>query len=246
MPARISPPPNYHSQRFQNKSFSLLKRNELLIIFIAALLVTVVIFFVFFRSPDLLTSSQDTKGDNTSQLEEKITSLESKIQALSITHPVTSAPASNEKIIELQQKTARMESGFILKVDALLHKMELLETRVKQLEQQMKTISAATSLPPVPPKAPKAEGKNRTTPNPTVSSEKVSQKSPPTSAKKPVSKKRAVQKNKKNKPLFHTVKKGETLWSISQQHKTTVKKLRELNHLTKESKIYPGINILIR
>ncbi len=248
MASRI--PPNHHSQRPQEKSFSLLKRNELLIIFIAALLVTVVVFFVFFRSP---VSSQGKNGKTTSptgQLEEKIKALESKIQDLGKTHPITTKqPAvSNGDITEIQQKMARMESGFVLKVDALLHKIDLLEARVQQLEQQIKTMSASPGPAPAVPVAngaEKAKPKKPAKPQP-VAKKKISGQSAPKDSKKPVSKKPAVQKHKKQKSFFHAVKKGETLWSISQKHKTTVEKLRQLNHLTKESKIYPGINILIR
>ena len=45
---------------------------------------------------------------------------------------------------------------------------------------------------------------------------------------------------------FHTVQKGETLWSISQKHKTSVEAIRKLNNLTPEDKIHPGSNLLVR
>jgi len=64
-------------------------------------------------------------------------------------------------------------------------------------------------------------------------------------SKKAPLKKKAVTSGKKAN-LFHTVKKGETLWSISQKYKTSVGTIRKLNNMTVKDKIYPGNNILVR
>ena len=50
----------------------------------------------------------------------------------------------------------------------------------------------------------------------------------------------------KKQSIFHTVKKGETLYSISKRYKTTVNRLRNLNKLKKRSDIFPGEIILIK
>ncbi len=55
-----------------------------------------------------------------------------------------------------------------------------------------------------------------------------------------------VKKAVKKKFVFHTVKKKETLYSISKQYNTTIDKLRELNKLSKGAIIYPGDNLLVR
>ena len=47
-----------------------------------------------------------------------------------------------------------------------------------------------------------------------------------------------------NKP-YHTVKAGETLYSISRRHALTVKKIQMLNNLEDRSVIYPGQNLLL-
>jgi len=57
--------------------------------------------------------------------------------------------------------------------------------------------------------------------------------------------KKAVKKEKKT-AMFHTVQKGETLYSISKKYKATIAALRKLNNLSANAKIYPGDNILIR
>lgn len=57
--------------------------------------------------------------------------------------------------------------------------------------------------------------------------------------------KKKVKKEKKA-TMFHSVKKGETLYSISKKYNTKVATLRKLNNLSSTAKIYPGNNILIR
>ena len=46
--------------------------------------------------------------------------------------------------------------------------------------------------------------------------------------------------------LFHSIKKGETLYAISTKYNTTVKNIRKLNKLSINAQIYPGDSILIR
>jgi LysM repeat protein len=69
------------------------------------------------------------------------------------------------------------------------------------------------------------------------------------SSKRAVPVKKIVKKTikKQNKAsIFHTVRKGETLYSISKKYNTSVNALRKLNHLSANDKIYPGTNILVR
>jgi LysM repeat protein len=55
-----------------------------------------------------------------------------------------------------------------------------------------------------------------------------------------------VKKPVKKKSMFHTVQKKETLYSISKKYNTTIEKLRTLNKLSKNAKLFPGDNLLIR
>lgn len=63
--------------------------------------------------------------------------------------------------------------------------------------------------------------------------------------KQVIPEKKAVKKEKKD-TMFHTVKKGETLYSISKKYNTSIAALQKLNNLSPTAKIYPGNNILIR
>ncbi len=47
------------------------------------------------------------------------------------------------------------------------------------------------------------------------------------------------------KPKTYRVKKGDTLWLIAKKHKTTVKKLRALNKISRRTKLYRGMLLTI-
>ncbi len=63
---------------------------------------------------------------------------------------------------------------------------------------------------------------------------------------KPVAKPAAPEKKEIKAGLFHTIKKGETLYSISKKYNTTVTNIRNLNKLSPDAKIYPGDSILVQ
>ncbi len=50
----------------------------------------------------------------------------------------------------------------------------------------------------------------------------------------------------KIKPKFHTVKKGETLYNIARRYQITVAKIQELNELSPNQRVYPGIKLRIK
>lgn len=53
-------------------------------------------------------------------------------------------------------------------------------------------------------------------------------------------------KDKASKPVYHTVKKGESPYKIAQKYNTTVDKILKLNGLKKNSKIQPGDKIRVK
>jgi len=53
-------------------------------------------------------------------------------------------------------------------------------------------------------------------------------------------------KTKIKKGLYHTIKKGETLYSISKKYNTNVETIRKLNKLSGNAKIFTGDIILVR
>ncbi len=253
----MSPGKNPHAR---DRKVSLLKRNELLLIFFAALLVTAVVFFVFFRSPED-QSSKNRIAHDTTLLEERIRALESKIEKMeSVPLNQIHSRDSSRQLLELEQKISRVESGVMLKVDTLLSRTDTAEQRISRVEKNMETFFLSSrqgkDAPESSPKGKKQlaeslqdSGKTSApSPDKSAGTARVVKKKPVENlVKKPAT---APVPNKEQKPgpapMFHTVQKGETLWSISQKYKTTVDALRKLNHLTKDDPIYTGISILVR
>ena len=57
--------------------------------------------------------------------------------------------------------------------------------------------------------------------------------------------KKAMKKTK-SASVFHTVQKGETLYSISKKYNTSIASLLKLNNLSANAKIYPGSKMIVR
>ena len=202
---------------------SLLKRNEFTMILIAALVVTALVFFFFFRG-----SSPQHKGENGTGsaggpaqaapgFEDRISALEVSMGKLVLASNQDGNQAVSQVVPELDERITRIETAVNLKLDTLIERVDKLEGRLNK-PVAVPVVSAPKPAAPAPKPAPEK--------------------------KVQVTKKKPKKVKKKNQ--FHTVQKGETLWSISQKYKTNVAAIRKLNNLTPEDKIYPGSNLLVR
>jgi LysM repeat protein len=205
---------------------SVLKKNEFTLIIVGALVATVVVFFVFFwdsggpeKKPVVLNQTPPGTGVDAA-IEKRVAELEVSLARLAASGRTTQAGESLSKttgVAELGQRVDRLETAMTLKMDALIKRIASAEKRIIQLKQaSVRSASVATK---------------------TKSVSKPAQKAPV--------KTKPVQQTPKAS-MFHTVKKGETLWSISQKYETTVTAIRKLNKLSSGDKIYPGTNILVR
>lgn len=215
---------------------SLLKKNEFTMIIAGALAVTVLVFFLFFRTSDPDgQSSVKAPGANGAAaldqaLEKRISELEVALAKLASSPTPADLEAGGElpptkRLTEAEQRVGRLETAMTLKMDSVIGRLEKLERQIAGL-------------------------KNASTPPPVVKVSKSPSK-PPVKTKtaqtqKTTTEKTATKTATPKQSMFHTVQKGETLWSISQKYKTTVPAIRKLNNLTPEDKIYPGNNILVR
>lgn len=204
---------------------SLLKRNELSIIFIGAGILTVVIFFIFFNpsgaNRDNNTTDHKTPsktGPDTIQLQKRINRLEAMVKENSAAGTIQ----SGENLRADSAKTSNSEtmSSFRQRLErvetALSVKLEAVNKRIDSLEKSMAELSD------------------------TISS--LGSAAGTTGA---VEEKR-VSGDVKKKSMFHTVQKGDTLYSISRKYNVSVDKLRKLNNLDKDSSIYPGDNLVVK
>lgn len=209
---------------------SLLKKNEFTMILLAALGITALVFFFFFWGSST-PPKDETHSVSSAEPEQIVPDIEARISSLEVSlAKLSSSSASHENqsvsraVSILDARVTRIETAVNLKLDTLIE-------RVGKLEGQLN--KPAVVLPAPPPKS-------AVKPNPEVKKPV----SPVSEKKVQPAKKKAVQP--KAASQFHTVQKGETLWSISQKYKTTVPVIRKLNKMTPEDKIYPGSNLLVK
>lgn len=208
---------------------SLLKKNEFTMIIIAALVITTMVFFFLLRGSSTQESrEQETvsaKGEDqiAPGFEDRISALEISLAKIASSSDRNESLAASRAVSDLDERITRIETAVNLKLDTLIERVDKLEGRLSKL-------AVVASTPP-----------QRTV----VKSEpKVKKPALAPKQKVQVTKKKAKKPEKAGQ--FHTVQKGETLWSISQKHKTTVAAIRKLNNLTPEDKIYPGSNLLVK
>jgi LysM repeat protein len=215
---------------------SLLKKNEFTMILIAALAVTALVFFFFFTGSSTQESNKSdtvsTKGQELGApgFEDRISALEISLAKIASTSGQNEDEAASRIASDLDQRMTRIESAVNLKLDTLIERVDKLENRLNKLA----VVASTPSPKPIVKSKPKVKK-----PAPVSTPKKQVQV-----AKKKTEKPKAEKKKKTSQ--FHTVQKGETLWSISQKYKTNVAAIRKLNNLTPEDKIYPGTNLLVR
>ncbi len=214
---------------------SLLKRNEFAMILGAALVITILAFFWFFKGPSGKKDpdSQAFSEDKAAQVdapgfESRISALEVSLAKLMSSSGQDASLISSKAVMDLDDRVTRLETAVNLKLDTLIERMGKLEARLNR-QKAVAQISAAKVTPAVKPKA---EAKPAAPVPEKVAVKTVKPKKVTTPKKKP--------------SQFHTVQKGETLYSISRKYKISVGALRKLNNLTLDDKIYPGNNLLVR
>lgn len=213
---------------------TLLKKNEFTMILIAALVVTALVFFFFFRGPSTQQSVEHNpvSANGTDQaapdFESRISALEVSVAKLTSSSGQNENLASSQAVSDLGERITRIETAATLKLDTLIEHVDKLESRLNKLAVAASKPSPKTVVKPQP------EVKKPALPASTTALKKKVQ----------VTKKKAEKPKKTGQ--FHTVQKGETLWSISQKYKTNVAAIRKLNNLTPEDEIYPGTNLLVR
>ena len=211
---------------------SVLKKNEFTLIIAGALVVTIIVFFVFFKSSgpktETLPGLSSTAGSTEFfvELEKRIGAIESALKnkpnQLDPENKGSNLLGSTEppaELAPLQQKVQRIETSASVKFDSLTERMGKMEKQIRLLNKKLSALPAKVKAAPlISPKK--------------TANKKIAKKPTSTTAKKAA--------------IFHTVRKGETLWSISKKYNTSVANLRKLNNMSEKAAIYPGTNILVR
>lgn len=206
----------------QSMETSMFKKNEFTLIIFGALLLTLIVFFIFFRSPDKDTAPEGQAPGIPAVKAGQTASFDDIEKRIEQLEQMLIENKSGSKSIQgsdpIKARVARLESAFEVKFDSLIDRMGRIEKNLAQLKQ-------AVAAPPVKAKKPAA------------------------AKAKPAPVKTAVKKTTKpaaKAPIFHTVLKGETLYSIGKKYNISVASLRKLNKLSETAKIYPGTNLMIR
>ncbi|MBI9089000.1 MAG: LysM peptidoglycan-binding domain-containing protein [Desulfobacterium sp.] len=118
-------------------------------------------------------------------------------------------------------RVERVEAALSVKFDLVTDRLSTLEKGIAGLENKLnKKLEQSTQAKPVPPV------------------KKV--------AKKPAPVKKALAKVATQTAVHHTVKKGDTLYSISRRYSTSVNNLRALNKLGATAEIFPGDKLVVK
>lgn len=219
------------SDSAKNSRAVFLKKYEIIIMLLGAGIISVLIFFVFLKPSEesnLFKTNQNSEQVTVEDFQNQIDRLVNMVEKVASTDNKDlvkkgsnkKAPKQNAANSVLADHAKRLE-----RIEASLSiKYETLASRIKRLERSIDKLSRK------------------------VDSKKTS---PVSVVKRPSTKTSKKEETKKNvtpkkESIFHTVIKGDTLYSLSQQYGTGVAELEKMNHLPKNANIYPGDNLLVK
>jgi LysM repeat protein len=134
------------------------------------------------------------------------------------------------KIHQLEERLNALEASVEQRTQ-LQNQVSQLQQKVAQLDAEIKSARIEKAARPQP----ESVGKKETAAKP----------EPPAPMKK---EQPAVEKNKPGQEAgkrYHTVKSGDTLYSIARNNKLSVEELLRLNHMKKSQIIYPGQKLVV-
>lgn len=151
-----------------------------------------------------------------------VPSIEERIEALEkLVNQQTPQAATHAPLDSYTARVERVEAALSVKFDLVANRLSSLEKGLSGLEKKLnKSLERSAQAKPGPPV------------------KKVAQKPAPV--------KKAPAKVAAKASALHTVKKGDTLYSISKRYKTSVNKLRALNKLAAKAEIFPGDKLVVR
>jgi len=221
---------------------SILKKSELSAIFIVAGLITVIVFFFFFRSSDdngaevSEVSVVQEASDEVKEVEVPVTpvavqSVEERIKTLEDLLKQKDLQAeANPSLDSYNARVERVEAALAMKFDIVANRLATLEKRIASLDTRRESSSRGQAKKAAPEKAQVAKA---------VKKAPVEKASAPKAAK-------AVPKVVNKSQVRYTVKRGDTLYSISKKHNTTVDQVRAMNKLSPTAEIFPGENLVVK
>jgi len=166
--------------------------------------------------------SSDPKGNDQPVETADVQSIEERMAKLEALVNLQSPPSeTNPSLDSYNARLERVEAALSVKFDLVATRLATLEKGLAGLEKKLdRKLVRSTQAKPKPPV------------------KKVAQKTAPV--------KKAPVKVATKSAVHHTVKKGDTLYSISRHYNTSVKNLRALNKLGAKDGIFPGEKLVVR
>jgi LysM repeat protein len=206
-----------------------LQKYEVIIMLLGAGIISVLIFFVFLKPSgdnNQFASKSDSEPVTVEDFQEQIDRLANMVEKSSLKENKKSKNTTqqnkspNISYDDHEKRIERIEASLSIKYETLAGRINRLESSIEKLSRKLDSYKKAKATPV-----------------------KVVKKPLVKTSKKSKTKKAVV---KKKESIFHTVKKGDTLYSLSKQYGTSVTQLEKINHLPKNANIYPGDNLLVK
>ena len=207
-----------------------LQRYEIIIMLLGAGIISLLIFFVFVKPSgenNLFKTKKNNEPVTIQDFQNQIDRLSNMVEKATFkenekSNTATDKTASKEKPTSLSyaenaKRIERIEASLSIKYETLANRINKLERSIDRLSRKLDSYKKK-------------------------SSSIVKKPSVKTSKKKET--KKTVSKKKQS--IFHTVKKGDTLYSLSKKYGISIKQLEKINHLPKNANIYPGDNLLVK
>jgi len=214
----------------KNSGAFFLQRYEIIIMLLGAGIISLLIFFVFLKpsgESNIFNSKKNDEPVTIKEFQSQIDRLSSMVEKAALKE----GEKPNDTADKKTQKENKPDPDYadhakrIERIEASLSiKYETLASRISRLEKSIDNLS------------------NKLDKYQTSSANIVKTPSIKTSKKKETQKTASIKKES----IFHTVEKGDTLYSLSKKYDTSVKELEKINHLPKDANIYPGDNLLIK
>ncbi|MCK5311411.1 MAG: LysM peptidoglycan-binding domain-containing protein [Desulfobacteraceae bacterium] len=215
----------------RNSSAFFLQKYEIVIMLLGAGIISVLIIFVFLKpsgDSNLLRTKNNTEPVTVEDFQEQIDRLANMVEKTglkdneklksSIDKTEPKNKSSDISYADHEKRIERIEASLSIKYETLASRINRLERSIDKLSRKIDSYKKISSTKVVKPPLVKTSKKSET--------------------------KKAVTKKKES--IFHTVKKGDTLYSLSKQYGTSVSDLEKINHLPKNANIYPGDNLLVK
>jgi len=250
---------------------SIFRKGETSLIFIGAGLVTLFIFFLFFRPSTPVIDERANNNIFSNDFEQRLTKIEQivdKLEEIIFNNNGASNSGSSIDLSSYVSKLEKTETTLTIKLDILTNRLDGVEEKllffidgadkksINKKESKSKKIVSLKKQPSPLKKETKVVKTKKIPPKPApkikqikiITNKAQTKKNNKTSEKEKIVKKtvKKITKISKDPTAYYTVKKGDTLYSISKNNGLSVYELRKINNMSVDTPIHPGDKIIVK